>query len=330
MSACPICNQLGCSFPCAMRQRDEAVAALAEMRDAYVRLTGSAKVLRGMRDGPPLQPFEMADQWNRFNLALDASAIVLSADLPRRAHDRLALLERVAEAADAYAHEVNPMSQPHPKTWRPLLRALDALTAGAAGFDRFAPSGEAETEQRCIGCSALLLTANFDGIADGCPCNSSRGINHGLVPKHTCTCEECDPAQTGSVRKLSEQPQAPEPSGSAITSPRSAGAAGSRDGAPPTGPDEAAPTFMRRHIACSIRDRDVYKHDDNCQHKSEDRMPDGEAHFASDEAAFLAAVRDLVRLTALLVLRDPRDLTRELAQRAIVKVEAALAAKGAK
>ena len=32
------------------------------------------------------------------------------------------------------------------------------------------------------------------------PCNSGRGVNHGLVPLKTCTCVECDPAQTGSTR----------------------------------------------------------------------------------------------------------------------------------
>ena len=37
-------------------------------------------------------------------------------------------------------------------------------------------------------------------IADGCPCNSPRGVNHGIVAKETCTCVECDPAQTGSSR----------------------------------------------------------------------------------------------------------------------------------
>jgi hypothetical protein len=53
----------------------------------------------------------------------------------------------------------------------------------------------------CRGCGAILSSFNFDQIADGCPCNSPRGVNHGLVPEHTCTCAECDPAQTGRVRK---------------------------------------------------------------------------------------------------------------------------------
>lgn len=51
----------------------------------------------------------------------------------------------------------------------------------------------------CRGCGATILPENRR-IADGCSCNSPRGINHGLVPKNTCTCVACDPAQTGSTR----------------------------------------------------------------------------------------------------------------------------------
>lgn len=52
---------------------------------------------------------------------------------------------------------------------------------------------------RCQNCRRPLLHENRL-IADGCPCNSGRGINHGLVASHTCTCKECDPAQTGGAR----------------------------------------------------------------------------------------------------------------------------------
>jgi hypothetical protein len=51
----------------------------------------------------------------------------------------------------------------------------------------------------CRGCGKPLT--GDERIADGCPCNNPRGINHGIVPKHVCTCRECDPEQTGSVRK---------------------------------------------------------------------------------------------------------------------------------
>ena len=36
--------------------------------------------------------------------------------------------------------------------------------------------------------------------ADGCPCNSRRGINHGLVARDVCTCDVCDPSQSGCSR----------------------------------------------------------------------------------------------------------------------------------
>lgn len=51
----------------------------------------------------------------------------------------------------------------------------------------------------CRACGRSLLDSNA-GLADGCPCNSGRGANHGLVSKETCTCKECDPAQSGSSR----------------------------------------------------------------------------------------------------------------------------------
>jgi len=50
----------------------------------------------------------------------------------------------------------------------------------------------------CCGCGKALVLENFR-VADGCPCNSPRGVNHGLVPPRTCTCPACDP-QTGSTR----------------------------------------------------------------------------------------------------------------------------------
>lgn len=52
---------------------------------------------------------------------------------------------------------------------------------------------------KCRSCQEGLLPENRI-IADGCLCNSGRGINHGLVAKNTCTCVTCDPVQTGSSR----------------------------------------------------------------------------------------------------------------------------------
>lgn len=51
-------------------------------------------------------------------------------------------------------------------------------------------------------CRACGKRLGHDRIADGCPCNSPRGVNHGLVPAYVCTCPECDPKQTGSVRDM--------------------------------------------------------------------------------------------------------------------------------
>lgn len=54
----------------------------------------------------------------------------------------------------------------------------------------------------CRGCGLILDCDPNHGLADGCPCNSPRGINHGLVPVNICTCDVCDPAKTGAVRNI--------------------------------------------------------------------------------------------------------------------------------
>ncbi len=51
----------------------------------------------------------------------------------------------------------------------------------------------------CRHCGQPLLPENRT-VADGCPCNSWRGINHGLVDTSVCTCVECDPEETGASR----------------------------------------------------------------------------------------------------------------------------------
>lgn len=73
-----------------------------------------------------------------------------------------------------------------------------ALTYFTSGLER-AVATLLEREHICRSCSAQLSPENYR-VADGCPCNSQRGINHGLVPENTCTCKVCDPAQTGSTR----------------------------------------------------------------------------------------------------------------------------------
>jgi hypothetical protein len=52
----------------------------------------------------------------------------------------------------------------------------------------------------CRACGKLFILPDNARIADGCPCNSLRGVNHGLVPRDVCTCVGCDPAQTGASR----------------------------------------------------------------------------------------------------------------------------------
>lgn len=61
----------------------------------------------------------------------------------------------------------------------------------------------------CRGCNQPLKAENA-WISDGCPCNNPRGINHGLVPKECCTCDECSPqhAASSDVEQTYEQARA--------------------------------------------------------------------------------------------------------------------------
>jgi len=53
--------------------------------------------------------------------------------------------------------------------------------------------------QTCMHCGNLIHPNNY-WMADGCPCNSRRGMNHGIVPPDVCTCDVCDPEETGTSR----------------------------------------------------------------------------------------------------------------------------------
>ena len=63
----------------------------------------------------------------------------------------------------------------------------------------YGPERELYGLDDCTACGKPLRPENYR-IADGCPCNSGRGVNHGLVARRTCTCTICDPDQTGSTR----------------------------------------------------------------------------------------------------------------------------------
>jgi len=62
----------------------------------------------------------------------------------------------------------------------------------------------------CRECGVPLRHENLR-CADGCPCNSPRGVNHGLVPTNVCACVACDPEETGSVRTLPKPTAPPAP-----------------------------------------------------------------------------------------------------------------------
>jgi len=97
-------------------------------------------------------------------------------------------------------------------SWEQRLGQLETEEAAAAGGVRAScpicgccASGPDGACMRCCGLTLCRgcgkpLDPGLTTVADGCPCNSPRGVNHGLVPSHVCTCTVCDPAQTGSAR----------------------------------------------------------------------------------------------------------------------------------
>ena len=105
------------------------------------------------------------------------------------------LLTGIWEESDALI-DVQPIVEKHR-----LHYAYDGSgkEAGHIVVDEAAIFLGAITEYKCRACGKPLLMANYR-VADGCPCNSIRGINHGIVPSEVCTCEICDPGRTGSSR----------------------------------------------------------------------------------------------------------------------------------
>jgi hypothetical protein len=89
-----------------------------------------------------------------------------------------------------------------PEHVKEFIRAIrpSGNVSGIKALASISPDGV-----QCRGCGKPLQAEKHPGVADGCPCNSPRGINHGLVPSNVCTCKECDPAQTGSARSLPHQ-----------------------------------------------------------------------------------------------------------------------------
>lgn len=79
------------------------------------------------------------------------------------------------------------------------LRAKTETTATKPASDADTAPVKTYRIPSCRGCGELINSKNYR-VADGCPCNTPRGVNYGLVAKATCTCAECDPMQTGSTR----------------------------------------------------------------------------------------------------------------------------------
>ncbi len=114
----------------------------------------------------------------------------------------IALIEGIVEVADEYgiiphelpAAQVMEMAAHGAADRASLLTEYRAHHPTPVGVDPFAG-------RVCRACKAPILASNV-AIADQCPCNSGRGINHGIVAPEVCTCAVCDPDQTGSSRVI--------------------------------------------------------------------------------------------------------------------------------
>jgi hypothetical protein len=132
-----------------------------------------------------------------------------------RAHDSSGSAEQSGVAQREQSNEGNegPLDRPAPEPAgttcgksMPGTDKLCALPRGHEGLhDPWTPglrSPHLPAVPACRGChQPLAFDSAAQRIADGCPCNSPRGVNHGLVPSNVCTCAMCDPEQTGSVRR---------------------------------------------------------------------------------------------------------------------------------
>lgn len=76
--------------------------------------------------------------------------------------------------------------------WQEVLedrRAKLRVAVGAFVGDKPVPELPRPTAV-CRACGEPLVPEN-SRVADGCPCNSPRGVNHGLVPAGVCACDSC-------------------------------------------------------------------------------------------------------------------------------------------
>jgi hypothetical protein len=156
--------------------------------------------------------FGRQGEWDELNedgkaWALELANLAYSrgkAEAPERVPTGEVTLDQ-SEAARQFLHQDITWDTARGASNQRLLEALLA-TREAAAYSR----GKAEAPGRGVGCPSCRacgkeLTPECAWVADGCPCNSPRGVNHGLVPRRTCACAECDPDQTGSTRNEATQ-----------------------------------------------------------------------------------------------------------------------------
>jgi len=189
------------------RERDEAHAKIATLTADMER----SNALLG----------EAGEAVRRYGAVVEAAQrhMKIQRDPARTTGMCLKGLDDLGAAVDAYAA---PAAPPEAKAEQGRVNDAafrDIQWTPGVGFAAGDPASPPEMRPICRGCGKPLLPENL-WMADGCPCNSRRGINHGLVAKNICTCIECDPEQTGATRHPYRKEPAPQPWPSSILAAR--------------------------------------------------------------------------------------------------------------
>lgn len=162
------------NFPAPAPDPDAAVRAKLCVKCGNTRIDRQGRECRYCSWQQPDPVADIASKWHKTAVA-------------KKAHGP-AMYQAVREAFAA------GLAQGRDDGARELDVADKALAGALSNLDQWRVY-----HKHCRNCGSVLMPTN-QVVADGCPCNSGRGINHGLVAATVCTCAVCDPAQTGSSR----------------------------------------------------------------------------------------------------------------------------------
>lgn len=126
----------------------------------------------------------------------------------RYACSKVAKVGDLVKFADITASKVHRVRAVLDSTHRLLLDNDKIISAHSVEFVPEAsanlpetPDSSAVANPVCRGCGKQLNLDLHAWMWDCCPCNSPRGINHGLIPVTMCSCDECQAASKAKGQK---------------------------------------------------------------------------------------------------------------------------------